>query len=274
MSAETKGRTSTAKELTPGEREQLGIGGSGVSGGGSTTAMVAITQRELASLFFSPIAYLVGFIFLAIVTYLFFANTLVAGAEASMRGLLDRMAMLLVFALPILTMRSIADEFASGSIETLMTAPVTDAAVVMGKFCGALLFFVVLLATTFVHWMLMSLVADPMFGAVLTGYVGMVLLGSLFIAIGIFASCCTRYQLLSAVVSVGILAILTFLADYGAEYAGRMWLRSFCSYLNVLGHYSDFSKGILDTRSVIFFVTGTAFFLLLATKVLESRRWR
>jgi ABC-2 type transport system permease protein len=109
---------------------------------------------------------------------------------------------------------------------------------------------------------------------VVGGYIGLVLLGALFIAIGIFASCCTRHQLLAAVIAAAILAIFTFGANYGAEFGGQVWLRKVCSFCDVLGHFSDFSKGTLDSASIIFFCSGIVFFLFLAAKVLESRRWR
>ena len=84
----------------------------------------------------------------------------------------------------------------------------------------------------------------------------------------------TRHQLLAALVAVAILSVFTFVANYGAEYAAETWQRSVCSFLNVLDHFSDFAKGMVDTRSLIFFLSGTGLFLFLAIKVLESRRWR
>jgi ABC-2 type transport system permease protein len=243
-------------------------------GGGSLNAIAALTQRELSSLFYSPIAYVVGFIFLLLTGHFFISETLIPGNEASMRFLFEKMASVLVFALPLLTMRSIADEFASGAIETLMTAPVSDFSVVVGKFFGSMLFYLGLLATTLPHLVLLSRYGDVDPSTVMAGYLGMILLGAMFIAIGIFASSCTRHQLLAATISTAILAVLTFVVDYGAEYARRAWQRETCAYLNIFGHFSDFSKGILDSKSIIFFASGTIFFLFLSTKVMESRRWR
>lgn len=244
-------------------------------GSGSLIAIVALMQRELSSLFYSPIAYVVGFIFLLLTGHFFTSETLVPGNEASMRFLFEKMAGVLVFALPLLTMRSIADEFASGTIETLMTAPVSDLSVVLGKFLGSLLFYLGLLAATLPHVILLSRYAPDLVGStVVTGYLGMILLGAMFIAIGIFASSCTRHQLLAATMAIAILAVLTFVVDYGAEYARTDLTRNVCAYLNILGHFSDFSKGILDSKSLIFFASGSVFFLFLATKVMESRRWR
>jgi len=274
MSADRQVKRTPPEGVSASERSQLGQSFAGRGNPSIVSATVAITQRELSSLFFSPIAYVVGFIFLLLTGYFFVTETLVPGNEASIRPLLERMAAVLVFALPLLTMRSIAEEFAGGSIETLMTAPVSDLAVVLGKFLGSLLFYLVLLAATALHLVLMVSFSDPIGSVIFGGYLGMILLGALFVSIGIFASSCTRHQLLAALIAIAILAVLTFVVDYGAEYASEAWQRSFCAYLNILWNFSDFAKGILDSRSVVFFLSGTAFFLFLAVKVMESRRWR
>jgi ABC-2 type transport system permease protein len=269
----TEGVTASERTSLHGSAPQTSDAAS-AQGSGGASAMVAMTQRELASLFYSPIAYVVGFIFLVVTGYIFVTDTLEPGNEASMRTLFEWMAYLLVFAVPILTMRSVAEEFSSGAIEMLMTAPVSDGAVILGKFFGTLLFYCALLATTIPHLILMSIYAQPIFSVVLVSYLGMILLGGLFIAVGLFASSCTRHQLLAAIIAIAILSLLTFGADRLAERGGTLAIRSFGAYVNILGHFSDFAKGILDTGSLIFFVSGTVFFLFLATKVLESRRWR
>ncbi|UCD27563.1 MAG: ABC transporter permease subunit [Planctomycetota bacterium] len=274
MSANTKADALADQGVTQSERSQLDNNQDDRSRVAGGNAIPAIIQRELSSLFYSPIAYVVGFVFLLLTGYFFVTETLVMGGEASLRTLFERMAGVLVFALPMLTMRSVADEFATNTIETLLTAPVKDIHVILGKFTGTLLFYIILLATTLLHLFLMERYADPISSVIVVGYLGMVLLGALFVSIGIFASCCTRHQLLAAIIAIFTLAVFTFVADYGAEYAAQAWQRQVCAYLNILGHFSDFSKGIIDTRSLIFFLTGTGFFLFLAVKVLESRRWR
>ncbi len=270
MSSETQAGIKTVGGAAAATR----LGPDTSTGGGSLTMVWALAQRELAALFYLPIAYVVGAIFLGVTGWFFMNETLVPGQEASLRALMERMAGLLVFALPLLTMRSLADDYANGTIETLMTAPVTDAAVVVGKFLGAMLFYLVLLAATLLHVVLMTSHAAPVGTVVLVGYLGMILLGGLFIAVGIFASSCTRHQLLAAILAIIILAIFTFLVDAGAEYAGYAWLRNVCAYVNIFWHFADFTKGIIDSRSVIFLGSGIIFFLFLATKVMESRRWR
>ncbi len=260
--------------VTPTERSQLREQPSAAAAGGGGSPMVALMQRELVALFYSPIAYVVGFIFLVVTGYIFLTDTLQPGNEASLRTLFEGMASLLVFAIPILTMRSVAEEFSSGAIEMLMTAPITDTGVILGKFFGAMLFYMALLAATIPYLILMYAYAAPVTSVVIVGYLGMILLGGLFIAVGLFASSCTKHQLLSAIIAITILGIFTFGADRLAERGGNLKLRTLGAYSNVLGHFSDFSKGILDSGSIIFLVSGTIFFLFLATKVLESRRWR
>jgi len=172
-----------------------------------------LTQRELAASFLSPIAYVVGCVFLLFTGYYFVTQVLVPGNEASMRPLFAAMTGILVFAVPLLTMRAVAEEFSTGTIETLMTAPVTDAEVILGKFFGVLALYAAMLATTIPHLLMMMAYSQPQLGVVLFSYVGMLLIGALYISVGLFASCCTRHQLLAAVIGMGILSIFTFLVD-------------------------------------------------------------
>ncbi len=247
--------------------------GSGAGASGSA-AVIALMERELSALFFSPIAYIVGFVFLILSGMYFTTDVLQPGNEASMRMLFERIASLLVFALPLLTMRSMADELATGSIESLMTAPVTDTGVVLGKFLGVMIFYIGLLTMTLPHLVLMKIYAKPVGTEILSGYIGLILLGAMFAAVGLFASSCTRHQLLAAVIAVAVLATFSFAASYAGEQLRAGFLRRFCTSLNVLDQFANCNKGMIDLRSVVFFVTNTCLFLFLAVKVLESRRWR
>lgn len=238
-----------------------------------TRNVAALMQRELAASFLSPVAYAVAAMFLVATGYLFMTNTLVEGGEASVRVMLNGMAWLLVFTLPLVTMRVIADEFATGTIETLMTAPVTDVEVITGKFLGVFVFYLALLATTLAHVVILSIYGATDVGVVVYGYVGMVLLGALYVAVGVFTSALTRHQLLAATVGMSVLSFFTLVVDAFAAWQGGTW-RTVLAYVNILHHFEDFSKGILDTKSVVFFISGTLFFLFLAVKVLESKRWR
>lgn len=235
--------------------------------------VAALTQRELSSSFFSPVAYIVGAVFVGATGWLFTSDALAPGAEASARPMLHGMAVLLTFAVPLLTMRVLAEEYATGTIEPLMTAPVTDLEVVLSKFLGVLVFFKALVAATLIYVGILFWYGDPDVGILLLGYLGIVLLGSLYVAVGVFASALTRYQLVAAMIGIGLLAVFTIAVDALAAYKGGAW-RQALSYVNALGHFEVFAKGILDTRSLLFFVSSTLFFLLLAVKVLESKRWR
>ena len=235
--------------------------------------IVAVTQRELAACFYSPIAYVTGFLFLLATGLYFILVTLAPGGEASLRPLFEVMSVVLIFLLPLLTMRCLSEELSSGTVETLMTAPVTETQVIAGKFFGVLLFYVVILATTLLYLYLIARYSTPEAGLVTFGYLGMILLGALYIAVGIFTSACTRHQLLAAVLAASILAVLTLLADEIAPLLPAVW-RGILARVNIFEHFEEFAKGIFDTASLIYFVSVTAFFLFLAARVLESKRWR
>jgi ABC-2 type transport system permease protein len=238
-----------------------------------TRNVIPLMQRELAASFLSPIAYIVAAVFLVAAGHFFLSDTLVPGREASLRPMFDSMARLLVFAIPLLTMRVLAEEFATGTIETLMTAPVSDVEVIVGKFLGVFFFYAAVLVTTLLHVLILAAFGGTEPTVVLLAYLGMLLLGGFFIAVGLFSSAMTRYQLVAALIGMGVLSVTTFVADQLARWKGGVW-RSVLGYVNVLGHFEDFTKGFLDTKAILFFVTGTLFFLFLSVKVLESRRWR
>ena len=235
--------------------------------------IAAVTQRELAACFYSPIAYVTGFLFLLATGLYFILVTLAPGGEASLRPLFEVMSVVLVFVLPLLTMRTISEELSSGTVESLMTAPVTETQVIVGKFIGILLFYVATLATTLLYLVLIARYSNPEAGLVIFGYLGMILLGALYIAVGIFTSACTRHQLLAAVLAASILAALTLLADEIGPLLPNDW-RTILAQVNIFEHFEEFAKGIFDTASLIYFLSVTALFLFLAARVLESKRWR
>jgi len=242
---------------------------------------LTMARRELAASFFSPLAYIVGGLFLAVSAAIFFYGlefigiraVFAPGEEASLRPLFEAMAYIMVFAVPLLTMRLVSEEVHSGTIETLMTAPITDTAVIVGKFLGVLAFYLVLLAATVVFLVLIAIYGRPDPGVAVTGYVGMALLGAAFLSVGIFTSTLTRYQLLSAITAIAILAMFTILMQvlvaHAPEAVGRLAER-----LSVMTYFKSFSRGVLDTRGVVFFGSAAALFLFLSVKTLESQRWR
>jgi ABC-2 type transport system permease protein len=233
-----------------------------------------LAQRELSVYFFSPIAYVVIAVFLLVTGLFFGTQNFVPGAESSLRTTLgDYMPIILVFILPMLTMRLLSEEFRSGTIETLMTAPVSEVDVVLGKFLGAMVFYLVLLAPTLLYVVLMAIYGTLDVGMLLCGYLGLLFLGAFYIAVGLFFSAWTRNQVIAVVCSFVVLGILTFLAGYlGGLLSGTP--RILLQQLAVLNHFQDFSRGALVSDHVVFFVTLTGLFLFLTVKTLESRRWR
>lgn len=233
----------------------------------------ALTQRELSSVFLSFIAYVVGLLFLVATATLFMFNTLTEGGEATLAPLFGHMAWLLILAIPLVTMRMISEEYASGTIETLMTAPVSDTEVVLGKFFGAMSFYVAMILSTLVYAFVLMAYGNPDTTVMLNGYLGMLFLGALYASIGLFASSLTRHQLIAAVLGMAMIGVLTYAMDYVASLQSGTWRLVF-SYVNILNHFEDFSRGIFDTKAIVFFVSATLFFLFLSVKVMESKRWR
>ena len=232
-----------------------------------------LARRELAAYFFSPLAYVVGAVFLSANALWFFYAIFVPGNEASLRPLFDAMGYMMVFAVPLLTMRLLSEEFRSGTIETLLTAPVTDAQVILGKYLGVMAFYLMFLGGTAVFLVLMILFGQPDLGVAVMGYLGMVLLGSAFVSVGIFTSTCTPYQLLAALLGSGILAAFAILMQIIVAHGPEPW-NYLAAKLNAMTYFKDFSRGMFDTRGLVFFLSATVLFLFLSVKTLESRRWR
>jgi ABC-2 type transport system permease protein len=232
-----------------------------------------IAKRELSSYFFSPIAYVAMFLFL-FTAGLFFWSDFKPGQPAALRNLFEWMVWLLVIVVPILCMGLLAQEWSSGTIETLMTAPVDEGDVIVGKFLGSLGFFLVLLAPTLIYVLMLRIYAQPDFGPIFSGYLGILLVGALFIAIALFCSSLTRSHVIAAVMAMAILCAVTILPWVVTSFASipEFWRKVMSQ--SVFHRYMDFSKGVVDFGNLVFFVATTAVFLFLTVKVLESRRWK
>jgi ABC-2 type transport system permease protein len=238
-----------------------------------STRATVIARRELSSYFYSPIAYVIMTLFLLISGVLFW-NDFTPGEPAAMRSLFDWMVWLLVFAVPVMCMGLLAQEWATGTIETLMTAPIDETEVVLGKFLGSFGFLVLLLVPTLLYVAMLRIYAHPDFGPIFSGYLGILLVGAAFISIALFCSALTRSQIVAAVSSAAILCLITIIP---AKLAGLAGLPTFWRGVvdqAVFRRYTDFSKGVLDTGNIVFFVAVTAVFLFITIKVLESRRWK
>lgn len=235
---------------------------------------LAIAKRELTALFFSPIAYVVMGLFSLGASLLFLMNYS-PGYEASLRDTFFWVVWLMIFLIPAISMRLISDEFRTGTIESLMTAPINDAQVIVGKWLGAMGFLLVLMIPLVVLTILLALTARPDYGPIITGLLGLVLVGGLFLAIGTFSSASTQNQIISFLLTVFILCLLTFVTWFLPMAA---WmpdnLRPAFYVLNINEEFESFNKGLIDLRNLVYFACGISFFLFLAVLLLQSKRWR
>jgi ABC-2 type transport system permease protein len=239
--------------------------------------IIAMTQRELSAFFYSPIAYVVLFAFTLMVGMLFafLTDNFEPGNEASLRMTFNWLPLLLCMTVPVLTMRLMAEEYRSGTIESLMTAPISDTEVVIGKFLGAFLVYTFMLIATVFYVILLAIYGDPDYGMLFSGYFGLWLIGGLFVAIGLFFSSITRNQIIAALLGAFFLLLITILAWIIVQSTDvRGLLRTVLQMVSVMDRFQYFNRGLVDLNNLVFFGGGTAFFLFLAVKVVESRRWR
>jgi ABC-2 type transport system permease protein len=235
---------------------------------------LTIARREVTCLFFSPIAYVVLGLF-ALGTAMIFLANYGPGEPATLRPTLEGVVWLMIFLVPAISMRLISEEFRTGTIEPLVTAPVTDVQVVLGKWLGAMGFLLVLMLPLLALVAVLEFTAQPERGPILTGLLGFLLVGALYLSIGTFASAATQNQIIAFLLTVFIICLFT-IAMYFLAQASFVTpsLRQAMIYLNVNLQFEDFNKGLIDTSDFVYFLSGTALFLFMATKLLESRRWR
>ncbi|MFQ5594426.1 MAG: ABC transporter permease [Anaerolineae bacterium] len=235
--------------------------------------MLIIARRELGAFFASPIAYLVTAGFLAIAGY-FFSAILILSRQATMQFVFGNTVVVLLFIAPLLAMRLLSEEQRSGTIELLMTSPVRDWQVIWGKWLAAFVLFLVMMLFTGLYVVVLWRLGNPDYGPIMSGYLGMLLLGGALLALGTLTSAVTQNQIVAAVLGVA-LTVLLYVAGAMTDVAGADSLVGrFFEALALSEHFSDFTRGVVDTTHVIFFLSVIAGALYLATRALETRRWR
>lgn len=234
---------------------------------------LVIAKREFSSFFLSPIAYVVICLFLLLCGLFFVSNIFSADQPAELRYWFTPIIFVLIAITPAISMRLMSEELRSGTIEPLMTSPVSDGQVIVGKWLGAWGFFATLLLPTLVYVIVLEIWADPDLGPLVSGYVGLLLVGGLYLAIGTFASVLSRNQIIAFMLTVFIILFFTVVMWIVPQYLPPK-LAQAGAYLNVNEQYEDFAKGLIDISNITYFVSGIALFLILATKTLESRKWR
>lgn len=241
-----------------------------------------IWRREVQAFFLSPLAYAVGIFFLLVMGYSFWLMTsLLSEGPAGISAVgelfgsfLFWMPMLVVP--PLLTMRLLAEENRSGTLEALMTTPVGEGEIVLGKYAGVLSFFVLLWIPTLAYGVILDRCSAenvPLdWGPLLAAYAGTLLVGAFYLAIGLFCSALTSNQVVAAIATFGILTVI-FFSGFMGDVAPGGRLQAVFDHLSSVKWMQDFSRGIVDTRPAVFHLGGAALFLFAATRVLEARRW-
>jgi ABC-2 type transport system permease protein len=236
-----------------------------------------IMRRELAGYFSTPIAYVVLVIFLLLANWFaFWTGALYERGQADLAPLFTFLPWLYLFLIPAVSMRLWAEERRSGSIELLLTQPVTLWQAVLGKFLAAWLFIGIALALTFPAWVTVNVLGDPDNGAIFAAYLGCFFVAAGFLAVGSFTSSITKNQLIAFLLAAAVCVVL-LMAGFPAvinlvQRWAPAWLVDGVASLSFLTHFENITKGVLDLRDVLYYALVTVFFLLASTVVLESRK--
>jgi ABC-2 type transport system permease protein len=249
-----------------------------------------IMKKELRLYFTTPVAYGVMFCFLLITGYFFysiFAFYTMASLQSAMnpqmgrdliptdrvmRPLFSNMSVILLLLMPLVTMRLFAEERRSGTIELLLTYPVRDGAVLLGKFFAAVALYATMLLLTLLYPGIVAYFVRIEWGPLLTGYVGLLLMGATFIAVGVCISSFFENQIMAGTATFLVL-LMFWIIGWSGDAAGGIW-KTVLSELSIIEHYDTFAKGILDTKDVIYYVNFTILALFIGLKSLEARRWK
>lgn len=250
---------------------------------------LTIAHKELRSYFASPIGYVVlgffallyGWFYVTMLSY-FVRQSMqasqVGGAEAMnvnqvmLRPLLQNVTILLLFLMPMVTMRSYAEEKRSGTIELLLTSPLTDMEIILGKFLGALSLWAMALGVSLIHIAILYAYGQPEWKPIATAYLGLLLMGGCFISVGLLISSLTNNQIIAGMATFGVFLLL-WVVNWIGSFSGPT-VDKVTQYLSIVDHFDDFAKGIIDTSHLIYYISFISFGLFLTAKSVDSERWR
>lgn len=232
-----------------------------------------ITAREYASFFRVPLGWIVVALFLLLSGIIFARHGIQPGQPATLRPFFQIWWTLLAIVAPAISMRLLSEELRTGTVETLLTTPVAEGTVVAGKYLASVLFLMTMLAPTLVYVVVLESLSRPDYGPIVAGYLGILLLGMLYLAVGTLASAVTPSQTLAFLGALFVILLIEVMASQvapllpapldGVVYGASPGLR-----------ITDFARGLIDMEHVVYFLAASAWFLALAAVVLESRRWR
>jgi ABC-2 type transport system permease protein len=249
--------------------------------------ILAIADKELRSYFASPIAYIIIGLFALLFGWFFFvylsvfvqrsSQMMMGGGSMNLnqdmiRGVFLNSAVIILFVMPMITMRTYSEEKRSGTIELLLTSPVTDFQIIMGKFLGALGLYASMLLVTMLYMAIVFVYGNPEWKPIATGYLGLLLMGGCFLSVGLFISSVTKNQIVAGFLTFAVflmLWVINWMADQSGPIMGAV-----LKYLSITDHFDDFARGIIDTKHVIYYVTFITFGLFLTAKSVDMERWR
>ncbi len=252
--------------------------------------ILAIAHKELKSYFASPVAYVVigfsailfGWFFINLLYY-FDRTQMQAGSgfqgpqainvnEIMISPLFLNVSVILLFTLPLITMRTYAEEKRSGTIELLLTSPLTDLQIVIGKFLGGLVLYSAMLGVTLVHMAILFAFGNPEWRPIATAYLGLMLMGACFLSLGLFVSSLTRNQIVAGMVTFAVF-LMFWVINWIATFMGPT-SQAVLNYLSITEHLNDFARGVIDTKHVVYYLSFIAFSLFLTVRAVDSERWR
>ena len=252
--------------------------------------ILAITQKELKGYFASPIAYVVigfyalifGFFFYSLVLYFDRQSMQMMGLggqgpsvnvnEQLIRPAFLNAMVVFLFVLPMITMRTYSEEKRSGTIELLLTSPLTDFQIIMGKFLGAMALYATMLAVTLIHIALLYWAGKPELIPIVTTYLGLLLLGGCFISVGLLISSLTKNQIVAVMVTFSVFLML-WVINWIASFVGPT-AQQVLNYLSITDHLDDFTRGIIDTKHLVYYLSFIAFGLFLTARAVDTERWK
>jgi ABC-2 type transport system permease protein len=251
--------------------------------------IIAIADKELRSYFASPIAYIIIGLFSLLFGWFFYMYLMLfvqqseqmmqmggGGAaninQSMIRGVLLNSAVIILFVMPMITMRTYSEEKRSGTIELLLTSPITDLQIILGKFFGALGLYLAMLFVTMLYMGILFYFGNPEWRPIATGYLGLLLMGACFISAGLLISSVTKNQIVAGVITFAVFLML-WVINWIGESSGPT-TRSVVSYLSITEHFDDFARSILDTKHIIYYLSFITFGLFLTAKSVDSERWR
>jgi ABC-2 type transport system permease protein len=250
--------------------------------------ILAIAGKELRGYFASPIAYVLLGFFALVYGWFFYVPLAYFNRQSMQMGMgmggnmnintmliapvLTNTTVLILFVMPMITMRTYAEEKRSGTIELLLTSPVTDLQIILGKFFGAMGLFVAMLALTLLHTAILFLYGNPAWKPVVTGYIGLILMGGCFLSVGLLISSLTKNQITAGMVTFAVFLML-WVINWISSFVGPT-AQAVLEQVSITNHFDDFARGVIDTKHLVYYVSFIAFGLYLTAKSVDTERWR